>query len=448
MTKENIHKGDKKKINVLIYIFFLFYMVLPDYFALEVSESFPLITASRFILLFCFFFIIVKRHGKLSITAIKLLDKNTKCYFALFFIVNTIHIFDNGVSAVSRLFVIILEQICVVWLISMLVNTRKKFDKAIEMLMYASIIVAVISIVGFIFDTNLFYLLTTVTREMTKAGTTDIGYRNGLLRVEAGFGHPVYYGLYCSIMIFVSLYFYNYKNKKISSIISLLLNVVALLLTNSRGSILAIAVTLIISFFINGWEERKKYLKLIIFFIIFIAIAFVLSSRIRNYIMTVIKSFYVYFGLSDGVMSNYGANMSFANDRLMQFSGIIWTLKNAALIGFGYGSQTGGLIKYQYLGSWYPAISFDVGYVEIVCCYGIIGAIAWLFLLRAIIKNLKEIKRKPYWIMFRNIFIVYMLCMLSVVSIDKIFWVLFGLLLTYGKILKREKNSSEKIKVD
>lgn len=40
--------------------------------------------------------------------------------------------------------------------------------------------------------------------------------------------------------------------------------------------------------------------------------------------------------------------------------------------------------------------------------------------------------------MFRNMFIVYFICLLSVVNIDRIFWVILGLLLAYSRIVKLE----------
>ena len=432
-----------RKINTPIWLFFFLYLILPNYFALELSQTLPLLTASRLILVICYMVIISQNHGKIKIRG---LDLNIRMYYVLFILVNCIHLYDTGTSALNRLIVILVEQCAVFVLINNLVDTEKKLKKAIELLMDASSVTALISIVGFLFDTNFFYLLKTVSREMTQAGTTDIGYRNGLLRIEASFGHPVYYAMYCSMMIFVALQMLNCKGNKKRATVCLIMNASALLLTNSRGSILAVAITLLITFFANDWSERKKYLKLIGASAAVLVVLFLLSGNIRKYVIGIIQSLYIYFGMAKDVSSNYqftyGANMSFTNDRLMQFSGIIWALKKSPLIGFGYNAHIRGLIKYFYNGFWYPANSFDVGYVEIVCCYGIIGVLSFLFLWKDILVRIRQTPKNEYSIMFRNIFIVYFLCMLSVVNIDKIFWVFFGLFGAYSNIVMEKMNGN------
>ena len=424
--------------NMMIVLFFSLYMILPSYFALEINESLPLMTASRIILLFCFIIVVLKGYGKLPISMIKELGNDVKLYFLLFIIIDIYHMFDTGVSSFNHLFILLFEQFGVIWIIMILINNKFKFKKSIHILMYSSAIVAIISIIGFVFNSNPFYILNTVSRSMTQAGTTDIGYRNGLLRIEAGFGHPVYYGMYCSIMIFLSFYVYNYERKKVNSFLCLLLNIVSLVLTNSRGSILGVIVTIFISLIINGAKERKKYYKFFIIFILFFSLSFILSLRVRGYIINILQSFLVYFGITQNTSVNFGANMSFTSDRLMQFTGIIWTLMMSPIFGFGYGAQSKSVISYYNIGKWFPTTTFDVGYVEIFCCYGIVGSIAFLFLIRCIIKKLKFIKRESYSIMFRNMFIVYFICLLSVVNIDRIFWVILGLLLAYSRIVKLE----------
>lgn len=418
-----------------ISLFFSLYLILPTYFAIEINQSLPLITASRVVILICAFFVL--RIQGWQITIIKM-NSLLKIYFLLFIIVNCIHIYDTGAIAVNRLFVILYEQLLVLWIIMNLINDRFTFIKSIKVLLFSSALIAIVSIIGFIFDTNFFYFLKTVSREMTLAGTTDIGYRSGLLRVEAGFGHPVYYAIYCSLMIFISFHMYNYSKNNFKYLIYFLLNVCALLLTNSRGVILAVIATFLLLFLFNNWSEKKKYMKFVMIFVILLTLASFFSSSIRLYVSNIFKSIYVYFGFSDLKIENYGANLSFSNDRLMQFSGILWTLKKSPLIGFGYNAHLRGMIKYYFSGHWFPAISFDVGFVEIVCCYGIIGSIAFIFLWKNIIDYVKYIKHTKYYSMFKAIFLVYFLGLFSVVNIDKIFWVIFGLLCAYVKVIRRE----------
>lgn len=170
MNIEIMHKS--QKTDRLILLFFSLYMILPSYFALEVNESLPLLTASRFILFFCFAIIILRKNGRVPILK---MDGTLKTYFSLFILVNIFHIFDLKTSSLNPFLSILLEQFGVLWLIMILVNTRHKFEKSVEILMYSSAAVSVISILGFIFNTNFFYILKTVSRTLTQAGMTDIG---------------------------------------------------------------------------------------------------------------------------------------------------------------------------------------------------------------------------------------------------------------------------------
>ena len=69
--------------NMMIVLFFSLYMILPSYFALEINETLPLMTASRIILLFCFIIVVLKGYGKLPISMIKELGNDVKLYFLL-----------------------------------------------------------------------------------------------------------------------------------------------------------------------------------------------------------------------------------------------------------------------------------------------------------------------------------------------------------------------------
>lgn len=38
--------------------------------------------------------------------------------------------------------------------------------------------------------------------------------RMGIMRAEAGFGHPVYYGVYCALMIPIAYFLFESSRKK------------------------------------------------------------------------------------------------------------------------------------------------------------------------------------------------------------------------------------------
>ena len=50
----------KEKLNFIEKAFFAFYLVLPSYFAIEISGSLPLISASRILLIMTMIFYVIK----------------------------------------------------------------------------------------------------------------------------------------------------------------------------------------------------------------------------------------------------------------------------------------------------------------------------------------------------------------------------------------------------
>lgn len=97
-----------------IFLFFSLYLILPSYFAIELSPSLPLITVSRIVLLICFFNIVRTDYGKMKIPYF---TWNIKWYFILIFLVNVLHIYDTGVTAINQCIVIFIEQFLVFWII-------------------------------------------------------------------------------------------------------------------------------------------------------------------------------------------------------------------------------------------------------------------------------------------------------------------------------------------
>jgi hypothetical protein len=252
-------------------LLFTLYTILPNYFALEISSRLPLLTASRALLLLLGVMLVLRRRQVLldpkrwSLRGLNLLlteDQPLRwsvlIYLGLILGVNLTFLLDTSES-VKHIFTVVAEQYALVWMITLILDTRKKLIDALRVFFLASGLVAVIAVVSCVADYNLFYLLDTVKREMLQSDY----YRLGLLRAAASFNHPVYYGAYCAVMLPIGMYFVENDKKSWLRLLSagvMVLNFVGLILSNSRGSILAVGCLAGILFFLYLWQKRLKQL--------------------------------------------------------------------------------------------------------------------------------------------------------------------------------------------
>lgn len=106
-------------------------------------------------------------------------------------------------------FSIIFEQLILVIILLQVIESKQQIKQCMKALACGSAISAIVSIISIICGENLFYYLNTVSRSMLMASTV----RMGIVRAEAGFGHPVYYGVsilvcgdtFCVYSVFLSV---------------------------------------------------------------------------------------------------------------------------------------------------------------------------------------------------------------------------------------------------
>lgn len=433
------------KIDKVTFLFFAFYIILPKYFALEISQEFPLITFSRLLLmLFCVQFILRKK-GIIRTSILKKYKKirnNIKWYFIILIFVNIFFIFSIPKDAINKLLSIFMEELAIIWIISQTINTKEKVIQCLEIILYSSAVIAIFSIIGLLFGENYFYYLNTVNREMLMSNMS----RMGLIRVEAGFGHAVYYGLYCTVMIPIGMYFFeNYRVKRLNYIICILLNIFALILTNSRGTLLSAILLIFIMILKKKQKQIKKYLKISIFSISVFAVTSMFIKQVSNFLINIFRSIFYEILPSLGEIDNYGINIGGWQSRFAQFTSISWVLKKSPIFGLGPDAQTRGVLSYFWLNNWQVIETYDNGYLKIYFEYGLFGIIAFFLLFIGIYKLLNKTiisKSDDILGMFKFSFLAYFLGMLSVTGVDKLFWVLVGLLISYVNV---ESNMNSKI---
>lgn len=435
----------KNKLSFFAVIFFALYMVLPEYFALELSSSLPLITGSRILLILLLIYYVAKNDWKIHFKIFY--NDGCKKYFVIYFvcmIITNLYYALSTKEAIKELFIIILEELVVLWLIVKIVNTREKMDKVLKIIAISSAITAIISIIGTITGNNLFYYLNTVSRKMLMASF----YRLGFIRAEAGFGHAVYYALYCIMMIPICMYLLEKEKNNCIYIICFALNIIGLVLANSRGPLLIFACMSIYMFCRKKTSLIQKYIPMLFLSIILIIFLFLTNDKIENFVKNIFISLTNVFKTNVVSIEDYGGNDGNGIDsRLNQYSMVQYAMKKNFLFGLGANAHIRGVQMWYntYTERWQLTNTYDVGYFLIICTYGIIGLLGNLVLYYGIIINTfkSKFKRDSIIEMFKYIFIIYFLGLFAVTGINNVFWIILSLFIAYLNILNLESTKND-----
>ncbi len=436
MKIEGINYVTSKRISLdyfALTLFFTLYIILPEYFAIEISSSFPLLTASRCILILLFLCVIVKNKVNLYIPSAMIL------FFSVLLIVDLYHIFDDTSESIKSIFTLIVEQLFLFIVLYNLIKTKDMVIKALNLLVMTSGVMSILALFETIFGINLFYYLRTVSRVMLQASSE----RAGSLRAEASFGHPVYFAVYLVCIFPFSLYFYD-KTEKRRYLFIAILNLIALLCTGTRGGIIALFFVIIGMVYYRQISLKKiktRTIVLIVLAILIIVLILIAFPYIASYFYNVIASTLSIFGIDLSLASDFGSNSSGYASRLAQLSGLEWQNKHQALLfGFGAGANTNGDIAYYFNGVWQISTTIDIGYLGYILQFGVIGgigyAILYIFLWNKALKNAKT--EDPLYKTFVYFYIAYFISLLNCTGNSSMFWVITSLFLIYDILDKRE----------
>lgn len=491
-------------------LFLALYAIMPNYCAVELHEKLPLITASRAVLVLMGIGLLVRRRGELLnfkkfrlknwnllLTENKLLRVGLFGYFVILLLVNATFLTETS-EAIKQIFVIVAEEYALVWILALTLDSREKIVSALKVLVLSSAAVAVVACVSCAASFNLFSHLNTVSRDMLMSNY----YRLGMLRAAAGFGHPVYYGAFCAVMFPLCMYLVEEgktRRERILYGVCLSLNFAGLILSNSRGSMLALGCLGVIVFVIRWATKSLK--KLFTTYLPYGALALAilvlvasfsplgvrfLSRTLSSLVVTpeettvattqpavteptvtqppVTEPTVTEPSATEPVPSeptptdpvptepaptepkvDYGENANGLSSRLKQLTGIRWTLSQKPLFGFGPNCHARGLMAYMYYpGHWSHVKSFDVNIVAIIGQYGLIGLVAFLMQYGSVGITLIRKKHRGDKLMHYLLlaFLAYMLCLLSIANLDKTSWILIGILISLVNILRKEKSQS------
>ena len=423
-------RGNKK----FIIFFMAFYPILPDYFSIELGGGLPLLKASR-ILLLILLLCVCFRNKK-----IKLIRKPLKAtglywpliiYFAARILANGYYV-SRLSAAINTEFTVIVEQLLLVVLICQAVQSQEDVYLCVKTIVDASGIIAIISIINILIGSNLFYSLNTVSRNVLMVSMV----RMGIIRAEATFGHPVYYAMYCALIIPLALYIWQNERKRWNGCV-LGLNIAAAFLTESRGTIVVLLALLLVFILITDKKTRNKILGAgcalaCLAFLISVTVPTV-SQQFTN----IIKSVIIAFGDSGETIENLGTNSSTGlSSRVVQLSGITWMLMHNAMFGLGASCHTRGELSYRISGIWQVRDTIDNGFVAYFVEEGLLGGLACFSLFfsllksswkRATFKNSRNMNNS-----FFLCFVSYVAVMLSVADVSQLLWVIIALYIIYN----------------
>ena len=435
--------GARKKIISLPLIFLAsLYIILPSYFAFELSSFLPSFSGSRIIL------IIMAMYMAFVLKKVRIPKVRTYTliciYILLIAFINVLHFRDSSSYAIKEILSLFIENLLLVWLICTFIKTRESLNKFIEVMVITSAIISVIGLIEFLTGYNVFEVLATTTREVVISNYERLGMR----RTASSFGHAVYYAVYSSCMMPFSVYLYE-KTRKRKYMGCLGLNILGVLTSGTRGQFLPCIIYFVFVFFRIDKEIRKKYRKAFLVSIIGFAVVSMGVPGLRNFIVENIKSLLFALGFDVSVSTSFGVNSSGLYSRMVQFSGISWLRKNGnLLIGFGPSPAYRGLVSYNFLSrGWLRSGTIDIGYVGWILSYGILGACANMILLVGTviicISRLKHTKDKSIYFAFVCFFIIYFLSLLTSTGVGKVLWVVLSLITATESIVRREGITDE-----
>ena len=425
-------------VNTLLIVFSLLYLILPEYFALEISGSLPLLTAQRVLILSLFASVLKRREGKIRIRSVS----NLHLFFAFMVLLNFVHIKDAPADVIKSLFSLVFEEVFLILLLTNLVKTRGDIIRMLRWVVYGSMFVSTMAIIEALSGQNPFYILTTVSRQMLQ--TTY--FRSGIRRAEGPFGHPVYLAVYNTCMIPFCSFFYDFTKKK-KYLAAIVLNIISCILTVTRGTMLIMMFMLVLIYSSKSKRTRNLYKRIMVYLLPLLLLSFAIP-QVRNFASETLNSVLASFGLRIGDTAE--RNILGLSSRIGQLSGVIYLYNHGGILfGFGPNAQIRGMSYYlnTISGLWNQVTSFDVGYIGNIIEYGTIGLLAYIFLYYQLVKMSAMDKKNPLWQAFHYFYISYLFCLLSTTGIHSMFWFVTALMIAYSVVSKRGVMDMNQIRI-
>jgi hypothetical protein len=440
-------------------------LFLPDYYGIELSESFPILTVTRMMLVVFCIYALVNRKKPLIPKNIHI-SQIPKRYYLLagYFILRILsNLYYVGVhnQALKVIISIIFEQLFFLYSIYLLSLSKAEIDRLLIVIVWVSAMFYVIGIFESLTYIRPFDSLYTVSRYILNEKYIRLGF----LRSTTTFGIPGIFANMCTLSFPIILFVYNMTKKKRYLTICFY-NILSTIHSGCRSNIfffIAIFVFYLVYVLYNK-ADKISFLKN--------ATIIILSLTITISTLCMINPLYRYFyfgsgkallneigfdfdldeGAPDGVLGygpNSGRGFAYSggvNSRKLQLSGIPYALNYNFLFGLGSGALDRDEVKYLYINTWIDCKTIDLGIVEVIIYEGFLGAISFLMLFIFLfiqayrMKNVSPLYRR----LFQLMIVSYLLSSLSTVNMMHYLMLFTFLILFYKGDLEHENNVPQK----
>lgn len=380
-----------------LYLFVNCMLFLPDYYGIEISSTFPLITVSRIMCVIFYIYAFINRRRNIDLKQIdlKTLPWMFYCivgYFALRIISNLYYVSVYG-QAVKTIFLIIFEQLFLLVAIFVLAPTKEEIQTLIKTIVWTATSLFSIGILESLTYFCPFDALYTVSRFVLN----EKQVRLGLLRSTTTMGLPVFYGNMCILVLPLILYLYEISNQK-KYLISMWLCILAIIHSGSRADaiflfiILAVFVIYVLAEKHRRVEFCKRLVAVMFSVFVFASVLSIANPYCRYFytgsVKSVLNEVGFNFDLDEGAPDEnvgFGKNLSGSTSRIQQFTGLLYTARVNPIFGLGSGAQTRREIQYFTKGEWRRWHTYDLGIVEIFGDEGILGLTGVILMLLVLI---------------------------------------------------------------
>lgn len=424
---------DKQNI---LYSFVFLYAILPEYLAIEISDSLPLLTASRIILILLILYALIKKGRIFNQKRSLLFMKRTKLYlpFVAFFICEIVVYvpYFSNLNSIKELILSFVEKFILVICISRLIDNEKQIEKCIRVIVLAAVLVSGVGIFENILGSNFVYYLNTASRELLMSSYE----RLGTLRAEVSFGHPISLSMYLLIIIPLVMYNFEKHRSNMKNGIILVLVVTCLLLTISRATIIIFFLSVPFIIHKKDKKSKRKYYYMLIICCLMMSFIYMIKPDIMLSFKSIVFATLNAIGF-DFEVSDFGRNADANLSRLAQLSLVPYTLKTSPFWGGGVEYIFNNTVKLVYQGTVTVATSIDNEYIGILVEKGIIGLSCkvWLYMKLMLVSH----KLKKDDILnhaFFYSFVTYFIGLFSVreLTTSKVLWVIIALFISYNSI--------------
>ena len=308
------------------------------------------------------------------------------------------------------------------------VNTNRRFETAINLLIDGGFILSLLGIVESITKINLFQLFSNAH------GLTFFHeVRYGFLRIMGTFGQPISYGLYHVFIIALIIYrlknYTQYSQKHTFLKVAYLLSVINILLTVSRIPIIACILLHILLLYKKSKKEFINYavaisilLLLLIIFNDTVGMKIPLISDLLSSIGTV---------TFDNEINSGGVG-----DRFVLWQWVALSVGNKWLLGKGVSTE----FAYKVY-EWQTKTSIENQYLNVFFHTGVVGVVLLLFSYVAVLvyakrKNSSCSGSCSFNTIFFSMMLIYFVCELGVQETDlaRMYCIWISLLISYNRI--------------